>query len=106
MNSQESRPMPLTTFVIGATGLLGNNLVRLLLERGLHVKALARSAEKARKQFGALPIEIELGLQFRPVEETLRDEVAWHRDNGWLPAAEIAFPRNGAGRDALQEALT
>jgi putative ABC transport system ATP-binding protein len=33
-----------TAFVTGSTGLLGNNLVRLLLSRGVQVKALARSA--------------------------------------------------------------
>lgn len=47
--------MPIATaFVTGSTGLLGNNLVRLLLERGVKVKAMARSTEKAAKQFGDL----------------------------------------------------
>lgn len=41
-------------FVTGATGLLGNNLVRLLLAEGYRVRALARSAQKAREQFGEL----------------------------------------------------
>lgn len=36
-----------TAFVTGATGLLGNNLVRELIAKGCHVKALVRSLEKA-----------------------------------------------------------
>lgn len=40
-------------FVTGATGLLGNNLVHLLLDQGYCVKALVRSSDKARKQFEA-----------------------------------------------------
>jgi dihydroflavonol-4-reductase len=36
-------------FVTGATGLLGNNLVRLLVAQGHEVKALVRSKEKAQK---------------------------------------------------------
>lgn len=48
-------------FVTGSTGLLGNNLVRLLLEQGHEVKALVRSKEKAVKLFGDLPIEYVVG---------------------------------------------
>ena len=35
-------------FVTGATGLLGNNLVRTLLDRGFKVRALARVASQGR----------------------------------------------------------
>lgn len=51
-------------FVTGATGLLGNNLVRLLLAEGYRVKALARTEQKATKQFGELignRLEVVLG---------------------------------------------
>jgi dihydroflavonol-4-reductase len=47
-----------TAFVTGATGLLGNNLVRALVRRGVKVRALVRSREKAIRQFG--PLEIDL----------------------------------------------
>ncbi|WP_314830667.1 SDR family oxidoreductase [uncultured Streptococcus sp.] len=43
-------------FVTGATGLLGNNLVRSLLKKGIQVTALVRSRQKALEQFGNLPI--------------------------------------------------
>ncbi len=48
-------------FVTGSTGLLGNNLVRLLLEQGYQVKALVRSSEKAVKIFGNLNITLVKG---------------------------------------------
>ncbi|MGB7848053.1 MAG: SDR family oxidoreductase [Candidatus Acidiferrum sp.] len=50
-----------SAFVTGSTGLLGNNLVRFLVSRGVKVKALARSKEKAKTQFGDLPVEIVEG---------------------------------------------
>jgi dihydroflavonol-4-reductase len=48
-------------FVTGSTGLLGNNLVRLLVEQNHEVKALVRSKEKAAKIFGDLPIDYVVG---------------------------------------------
>lgn len=48
-------------FVTGSTGLLGNNLVRLLVEQGYAVKALVRSPEKAAKLFHGLDIELIRG---------------------------------------------
>ncbi|OYU33765.1 SDR family oxidoreductase [Novosphingobium sp. PASSN1] len=48
-----------TAFVTGATGLLGNNLVRSLAAKGVAVRALVRSAEKARLQLGDVA-EVEI----------------------------------------------
>ncbi|MDX1994611.1 MAG: SDR family oxidoreductase [bacterium] len=48
-------------FVTGSTGLLGSNLVQLLVEQGHEVKALARSREKAQRVLGNLPVEIVVG---------------------------------------------
>src|SRR5215469_10899364 len=50
-----------TALVTGATGLLGSNLVRKLVESGVTVRALARSKEKAKKLFGSLGFEIVVG---------------------------------------------
>lgn len=49
------------TFVTGSTGLLGNNLVRTLLRAGHEVWALARSKEKARREFGDTAARIIIG---------------------------------------------
>ena len=48
-------------FVTGSTGLLGSNLVRLLLAQGHEVKALARSREKAERVLGDTAAEIVIG---------------------------------------------
>lgn len=50
-----------TVFVTGATGLLGNNLVRQLTAQGYRVKALVRSLEKARRYLSGLPLELIQG---------------------------------------------
>jgi len=49
------------TFVTGSTGLLGNNLVRILLQAGHEVWALARSKEKARRELGDTSARIVVG---------------------------------------------
>jgi dihydroflavonol-4-reductase len=48
-------------FVTGSTGLLGNNLVRTLLQAGHEVWALARSEEKARRELGDTATRIVVG---------------------------------------------
>lgn len=58
-----TNPLPRApiAFVTGATGLLGNNLVRTLLGDGWRVRALVRSPDKARLQFEGLDVEIVRG---------------------------------------------
>ena len=48
-------------FVTGSTGLLGNNLVRLLVEQGHEVKGLIRSRRKADRLLGDLDVELVKG---------------------------------------------
>jgi dihydroflavonol-4-reductase len=48
-------------FVTGATGLLGNNLVRALLADGHTVRALVRSETKAKRLLGDVSLELVLG---------------------------------------------
>jgi nucleoside-diphosphate-sugar epimerase len=50
-----------SAFVTGSTGLLGNNLVRGLVARGIRVRALARSRAKAARQFAGLDVEVVKG---------------------------------------------
>ncbi|KDP86605.1 oxidoreductase [Cupriavidus sp. SK-3] len=58
----KKRNSPRSAFVTGATGLLGNNLVRELVARGVSVKALARSETKGMQQFsGVKGVELVLG---------------------------------------------
>ncbi|NOK61809.1 MAG: NAD-dependent epimerase/dehydratase family protein [Chloroflexi bacterium AL-W] len=48
-------------FVTGSTGLLGSNLVRLLVQQGYEVKVLARSVEKACTLFDGMDVSIVQG---------------------------------------------
>ena len=54
------------------------------------VRLMMREADRTR--FDHRKSERELGVTFRPVEQTLADEVQWYRDNGWLRQA----PRTGS----------
>ncbi len=47
--------------VTGSTGLLGNNLVRLLIEQGHQVKGLIRSRKKAKRLLADLDVELVKG---------------------------------------------
>ena len=45
-------------FITGSTGMLGHNLVRLLLEQGHTVRALVRSRQKAEQLFKGLNLQV------------------------------------------------
>jgi dihydroflavonol-4-reductase len=52
---------PTTTLVTGATGLVGNNVVRMLLARGEPVRAFVRSHASSDRALMGLPIEVRRG---------------------------------------------
>jgi nucleoside-diphosphate-sugar epimerase len=78
-----------TAFVTGATGLLGNNLVRALVAKGVTVRALVRSRHKAEKQFPSLSFELVEGdinqtetfADRLPGVDTVFHTAAYFRDN-------------------------
>jgi dihydroflavonol-4-reductase len=76
--------------VTGSTGLLGNNLVRMLLQAGHEVWALARSKEKVRRELGDTTARIIVG-DVRNVAEFAYD----------LRGTDVA--RNGRRQDDLHE---
>jgi dihydroflavonol-4-reductase len=63
------KEMLMRAFVTGSTGLLGNNLVRLLCEQGYEVTALVRSRAKATRLFEGLNVSL--------VEGDMRDVAAF-----------------------------
>ena len=81
----------LSAFVTGATGLLGNNLVRLLISHGIQVKALVRSREKAEVQFSGLSVQI--------VEGDMRDVPGFA---GHLRGSDVLFHTAAYFRDSYK----
>ncbi|HBU6430620.1 SDR family oxidoreductase [Klebsiella michiganensis] len=76
-------------FVTGATGLLGNNLVRALVDRNIRVTALVRDSAKAQKQFHGVDIKFVEGDICRPESyrnglngcDSIFHTAAYFRDN-------------------------
>ncbi len=74
MGNKDESVAIMSAMVTDATGLLGKNLVRLLVSRGVQVKALLRSREKAKRQLAGLPVKIVVGkmTNVRGFAETLK----------------------------------
>jgi dihydroflavonol-4-reductase len=47
------------------------------------VKLMAQEGDRTR--FNHAKSERDLGLHFRPIEQTIGDTIGWYRNNGWLP---------------------
>ena len=102
-------------FVTGATGLLGNNLVRELVARGYCVKALVRSRAKGEQQFNDLPgVELVVG-DMADIDafaaslqgcDTVFHTAAFFRDNykGGSHWEELEKINVAGTRDLLQQA--
>lgn len=79
-----------SAIITGATGLLGNNLVREALAHGIKVKAIVRNIEKANAQFGNLEnLELiqgdmneidQLGAHFKNIDVVFHT-AAYFRDS-------------------------
>jgi dihydroflavonol-4-reductase len=55
--------------------------------------------ERERTRFNHEKSERELGIRFRPVEETLSDTIHWYQQNSWLKTPELKkVPLRAAGQ--------
>jgi dihydroflavonol-4-reductase len=72
--------------VLFAVALLSEAQARLTGRPALVTRETARLivAERDRTHFDSSKTERELGVAFRPLEETLRDTIVWYGDHGWL----------------------
>ena len=77
-------PLPLMYAVAAIQETLARTLGKPALLSWAAVKSLEREAGRTR--FDHRKSERELGLVFRPVEETVRDAIAWFRAQGLAPA--------------------
>ena len=109
-----------SAFVTGATGLLGNNLVRELVARGYAVKGLVRSRAKGEQQFNNLPgVELVVG-DMADVDafaaslqgcDTVFHTAAFFRDNykggsHWKELEKINVPVRGPASPGLPRRYT
>lgn len=85
--SAPTRRLPVfLLYLFGALGEMQARLTRKpVLISWAMVNTMVNETDKSR--FSSAKSKEQLGLEFRPVEETLRDEVNWYRSNGYLPSS-------------------
>jgi hypothetical protein len=88
------RRLPLA--VVFAVGALNEVRARLSGRPALVSLETARliALDRDRTRFDHRKITQELGVTFRPMEETLRDVLAWYHAHGWLndaPALDVSL---------------
>src|SRR5262249_875785 len=75
-------PRPVLLAIAAAGEIVAKFTRKPILISMATVKLMLREADRTR--FNHAKSERELGLVFRPVDQTLGDEIAWYRANGWL----------------------
>ncbi|CAM4183241.1 hypothetical protein KESI111651_06830 [Kerstersia similis] len=78
-------PLPLLYALAGLQEIYARLSGKPILLSLATVKLMRREAE--RTHFNPEKSARELGLRFRPVEDTLKDTLDWYRRHGWLPPA-------------------
>jgi len=83
-----TRKLPLAALFVmaGFSELITRTTGRPALLSLATVRLMVREGDRTR--FNHAKSEAALGLSFRPVDETLSDEIAWYRAGGWLPATD------------------
>lgn len=81
-----SIPVPVLYGLAGVQELYARLSGKPVLLSLATVRLMAREADRTR--FDAGKSRRELGVDFRPVEETVRDTINWYRNNGWLDGAD------------------
>jgi dihydroflavonol-4-reductase len=90
-------PYPL----IAAVARLGEYYGRLT-GRPVSLTTAATATLRTRRRVDSVRARNELGVEFRSLAETLRDEIEWFRDNGYL---DVETERSGAVRSEPASAI-
>ena len=88
-------PLPLLYALAGAQELYARISGKPVLLSLATVRLMVKEA--GRSHFDHAKSERELGLVFRPLEQTIADTLAWYRGHGWLPQPATAGGKPAPG---------